>query len=395
MPMRITLDVPGKYPRWATGSNRTKEPPETGPDIPNKDDGHIADYKPPARVQNWLDNLHYQWGRKAAGVIVSNFWPNNEILTASNDIIDAIFHPTFGKFGLLMPDIDRFVSSADAHTFALATLASSTQKTLGIDLLRFIYGDTNGDLYYSSVSPFTSWTQITSATIGGSGTITQIHSKYPDSNKCIITKGTGMRIAATDITGAWSAPTTPPALADYHCVLLYAGNSKWFVITASAAGTPILYISVDDGDTWNGVSTQPYLLSTDESGGLAYSRDTGRLVAVGNVTAGEQIRYTDDNGSSWTSATINKRGLSADMTFKNVYYAGGGIWVACGGVVDGLTGEKAIYVSLDNAKTWFIPDVNQLNNAAETINMNAIACSERNILVVGDLGQSVTSLSMV
>lgn len=394
MPMRITLDVPEKHPRWATGTNRTLEPDDTGPDKPNKDDGHESDYKPPARVQNWLDNMHYLWGRKTGGVIVSNFWPNDDIWTVDNDVLDIIFHPTFGKFGAILPGLAKFASSADAHTWALNDTFINA-SALGIDLLRFMFGVTGGDIYYCSADPFTTWTQITSATIGGSGSITNIHTKYPDSNKCIITKGSGMRIAATNILGAWTAPTTPPGvISTTHNSLVYAGNSVWYLSSKTATG-PTTYKSTDDGDNWTGTGSQPGALGTYSNGGIAYNRTTGRLIAAFSSAAGEAIKYSDDGGDTWLSATINKRGLSGIMTVKNVYYCGGDMWLISGGVVNGATGEKAIYASIDNGLNWFIPDVNQLNNAAETVYMNGIACSERNIVVVGDEGNNVTSLSLV
>jgi hypothetical protein len=400
MPMFVTLDLPEKQAIWATGANRTLEPQDTAidPTKPSKDQGWLQGKKPPDRIMNWLQNIAWEWSKKTASLIVSNFWPNQEIFASNNDIIGAIFHPVFGRFMVIMPDTAGIPVSTDAHQWDTPHAIANTKSAIGIDLTRFIIGDTSGNLDYTSDPDLLVWNQITAATIGGlAGSITQIHTKYPDSDKCIVTKNASMRIAATGITGSWSDPTTPPATVSISFnSLLYAGDSVWYLSSNTNPGLPKIYKSTDDGDNWSEVGDQPTPTSAHHNAGIAFNRDhgdDGRLISVTSAAISESIQYSDDGGDSWTTATINKRGLTSLLVAKSVYYVGGDIWVICGGEIDGDTGESSALVSVDNGENWFIPDVNMAAKLLGATSLNAIACSKRNILIAGDNGINITSLS--
>lgn len=55
-------DKPVDLPRWANAPGRTLEPPESGTSTEMcKDNGYVQGKTPPARWDNWLINLIYQW----------------------------------------------------------------------------------------------------------------------------------------------------------------------------------------------------------------------------------------------------------------------------------------------------------------------------------------------
>lgn len=401
MPMYITLDVPEKFARWATGANRTLEPDESLPSLPSKDNGWSDNLRPPGRIQNWLDNLHYRWQKKTMSHALSNL---RQITDLGDDINQSIFHPDFKKFLVVTPSSSGVYFTANGHVWVNNAVIANKQS-VGIDRNAYIIGDTSGNIWYNTDADLTAWTQITNATIGGSGAIKRIHTKFPDSDTVMLLKGTAIRIEPTGITGgAWASPTTPPTIQTTPTHgLIYIGNSTWIVYSGSgqAATTPTMELSYDDGDTWAPVTTEPFG-TLDKPTCLAYSRDSARLIVAGRTAANATwIRYSDDLGVTWFNSSLDLGGLPgsvlAEITAPEaVYYCGGDSWVIAGSPVDLENGYSGILVSIDNGLTWKLPNTNPNTTGGATRIINAIACGDREILLSGEPnGISFISQAMV
>ena len=400
MPMLATLNLP-KAPTWATDSGRVLDPDDTsGTGEILKEHGWDIDQRPPARVMNWLHNNHYQQIQRLRQQQLMNWWENTAV--AVGDTSGIIFHPEIGYWLYTQDTGNLPYSSIDGHTWTARTALASNarERLIGIASSYYLVGISTDAIQYSADAGATAWTTVTSGTIGGSGNLRAMHTKYPDTDHLIVSRAGGVvRIASSGITGAFVGASTPPPstpASDTDHALIYTGGTTWLLGMSGTAGASEMYKSTDDGDTW--AATSPGISSLFAVGSVgfkhaAYSRDTGRLVLVGSagVSNSDFIAYSDDLGDTWVDVTsaIDNKGLSSVSYPTYVYYCGGNCWVAC---ASNLISDnpRAVYVSTDNAATWSVAD---LHGQAASGRGLYIACDERKLLIGGDSGINVYCLA--
>lgn len=400
MVMLPILNYPTALPRWATTAGRTLEP-----DSGVKDVGWQIDDVPPARWMNWIHNTTYEWVQKITATQLMN-WNQNTDISASS-VNAASYHPDQGywmAYRGLNVVVDK---SIDGHSWSTVTSLAQTPRagTAAIDGSYYIIGTILNDIEYSNDAGAT-WAVKTSATIGGSGELRSIHTKYPDSDYAVVARGSAgsvtIRIASSGITGSWAAATTqPPSVpaSAFAKTLIYCGATTWMLLVCdlTTGDQTKLYKSTDDADTWTAVSGLSFSASAYGAASIAYSRETERLVVCGSAaTSGneEYIAYSDDLGDSWTAATIDKNGIALSDPVQHAYYCGGNTWLATAQEFD-LATSQTIYVSTDNAENWKIADVNgaAVTGGPSVYSHPQIVCDGRQVMVLGLFGFNATSLA--
>jgi len=352
MTMDPKMNLPVNLARWATGANRTLEPDSTW-----KDSGWNDSTKPPARWQNWLQKLNYEWTQRIGGLLVGNWQVVNSAITAS--LPEAlIHHPTMEDGGLwmLINSAEAVIKSVDgrnwtaAGTNVLDTLAS--RQVAAIDSSNIIFGGIHSSstgLAYTS-NKGVSWSVDTG--IPESVAPNFIVSKYPDSDLLIAAVSAGTNkvyIASGGVGSSWVAATTDPGLSLEGGVRVGANSFM------GIGGAGVTYISSDDGDTWAGTPGSPSDVGLNSiARAMGCDRETGTIVAVGTATAAAPtnvatVAFTRNQGLTWTRATVY--GAEQSTKLENVYACGGGLWFA-NGVLSGL-GSGAGFVSFDDAETWY------------------------------------------
>lgn len=380
--MRTKLQTPVKQPRWATDSGAILEPAEG-----QKDTGWTTNKKAPARWMNWLQGLLTGWAQLVGATLVANY---SKIINTVTVPFWLIWHPdnklwmgTRVASTTTYSSITGYQWGATAGALSGQAVGSGEQvDSLAIDSNYFIIGCSNGDINYSTNG--VSWTTVTSATIGGTGDIDSICTKYPNDDMVIALRSDGTVRIANDVTSSWSTPTTPPTVKARPRRILYLGGTTWAALLCDTLFTnAILSISTDDGDTWNTSAADPS--ATDEFWDMAYCPDTGRIVIAGGLTGGNtKIQYTDDLGTTWVTATQSD-GLSLDDHFLSVYCCGGGLWVAVGEYTTANLDRPQVQMSKDNGATW------RLVNIIEELDVNTadysgIGCDGKKVLIAPNAG---------
>lgn len=400
MPMLTTLNYPNSLPRWATDASRTLEPASGVKDV-----GWQVDDVPPARWMNWIHNVTYEWIQKITATQLMNWNQNTDISAVS--VNAASYHPDQGYWMAYRSTGQTVNKSVDGHAWTAVTALAQTARTgtAAIDGSYYMVGTVLNDIEYSNDAGAT-WNVISSATIGGSGEIRSIHTKYPDSDYAVVARGAAssvfIRIASSGITGSWASATTHPPSVPTNAFarnLIYCGATTWVLLVCNlgAGDKTKLYKSTDDADTWTAVSGLSFSASAYGAAALAYSRETERLVVCGSAqTSGneEYIAYSDDLGDSWTSATIDKNGIALSEVVQQVYYCGGNTWVATSREFD-LATSQTIFVSTDNAVTWKVADVNgsTVTGGPTIYNGPQIVCDGKQVMVLGAAGFNATSFA--
>lgn len=405
MPMLTTISqLPSKAPKWATTSLNRSEPSES-----DKAAGHAQGQASPAFEENWRAYFVYLWTQQIMKGALTN-WNTNADIVAWN-LWSGIYHPDMGSY-CIAGNNDYNWYSYDGYTWTqglqIAVGATASWRFAGYDSARVIIGnDTTDDLEYSTDGGIAAaWTTVLSATLGGSGNLYAIGTKYPSSDLALVCRGSGgsctVRRATTDVTGSWvAASTQPPSVPTgaFAMDMFWVGSGQTWMLLVQKYGTPSdsdckLYKSLDDGDTWAEVTGMNQFPSgSDGAMCLAYNQDTGRLVVGGSIdtsTSEEYIGYSDDLGDTWGAATIDKGGKALSARIDRIYYCGGNAWVAIPDAYDEDAGQT-VYVSTDDAQTWKICD---MLGGTNTDNLVELICNENKMLAIGDNGCSLSSFAL-
>jgi hypothetical protein len=386
--MHTKLNVPDKHPHWATTAGRVLEPAEG-----QKDSGWLADERAPARWMNWLQNILSEWTKTIGAAALSNW--SEDGAGGSNSHRGIIYHPDL-PFWCIVEDINTnvYYSTTGFNWLTAATVLAGVTlpHSIAIDSQYVLTGNSSGQVEYSS--NMTAWSQIASATIGGSGSIYAIGTKYPSSDFAIVLRSNStVRIASSGIGGSWVGATTNPTSKSAPIRVLWRGGSNWITLAGTGYTLTVLCTSDDDGDNWTQSSADP--TSTSDFYDMAYCPDTGRIIIVGETTGGPgtmTIEYTDDLGVTWNVATI-----SSDLTLTNalrsVYCCGGGLWVAVGEYTTGNVSRNVILVSKDNGTTWNQASVYPYGTNTEDILV--VACDGKKMVAGGTNGETFASLTLV
>lgn len=400
MTMFPKIDLPSRLPRYGTNSAYQEEPPEA-----DKTLGHSLGERSPAYWENWRTNLVYEWCQKIAGTQLMNWKQGTDVL--ADDCESAIFHPEVGYWVITSVSELTSFHSTDGITFTTGSSmgAYPIENVIGIDTTNYIIANANNDLKYSADGGQTAWSTAASATIGGSGTIGAMCTKYPDSDFVMVARGSNpvqIRIGSTGVSGTWAAPTTGPTGMASGAVaksLIFTGGTTWILQVAQIGFNETqIYISTDDGDTWAASDTDPPFSSAAVGGyrSAYHQRSTtaGRLIVVGHETpvtgpSRGVAFYTDDLGTTWTEATLNFQGLDTDVYIKGIYYAGGDTWI---GTYKASGGDPKVIISVDNGENWKIADIDGSSPSAGT-DGDIIACNERQIMIFGSDGYNIKTLA--
>jgi hypothetical protein len=396
------IGYPSQLPKWATTAANRSEPSES-----DKAAGHAQGQASPAYEENWRANLVYQWVQKIPALNLKNWFGNTDVDTW--DIYSAIYHPEIGLWCVSGNNATTKYST-DGYTWGnggtIDAGGFAAYRFAAIDDLYYIMAsDGTADNLKYTTDPTGAWSTIVSATIGGSGNMTAIATKYPDDRMCILSRNSGaslgIRITNTTILGTWVGPTTPPPsvpASSLGLALFWVSGNTWLLLCNTYAGDRSkmkLYKTLDDGDTWADV---PGILTPYPSGSygaihLAHNPSTGRIVSVGSDAAigtpNEFAAYSDDLGDTWTASTIDNKGYGSGSILEQVYYCGGNAWVAIAKNYD-PDENQTVYVSTDDGATWEIADMNDATYGSN--NLTVLACDERRLMAFGDAGFNVHSL---
>lgn len=403
MPMLPIIGYPTQQPKWATTAANRSEPSES-----DKAAGHAQGQASPAYEENWRAYLVYLWTQKTPAANLMN-WKAN-VAPATWNVYSAIYHPEIGIWVVSGNDPNSRYSY-DGYAWSAGGLIDSggyaAYRFQAIDELYYIMASdgTADDLKYTS-DPTGAWSTIVSATIGGSGNMTVIATKYPTSRMCILSRNSGgsmaVRIASTTILGTWTGPTTPPPSVPtgaFGKALFWASGTTWLLLvnTPSADYANMkLYKSLDDGDTWANVSgaAAPWASGDDAARHAAYNPDTGRIVAVGaylDTVQKARCVYSDDLGDTWTVSTINTPDAFIDGSLDQVYYCGGNAWAALWDNYDAPS-KRTILISTDDGVNWYEADMD--NAGLGTNDLTVMACDGRRMLAIGTNGAAVKSMAI-
>jgi len=385
MTMFLTLDLPEAAPRWASSGTNAKKPP-LGPQI----SGLTPTLnKMPIEWQNWILKINYEWARRVVSPILMN-WRGETNLGSTGVIYAVAFHPGVGRW-VVADNGGNTRTSVDGEAWAAGTgLGGSVPiaSNGAIDTTRYIFPK-SADLVYNTTGTG-AWTTIASATMGGSGAVNAIGTKYPDSDFTLVCRGIGaslsVRRATTGITGVWTGSTVqPPTVpaSSFARSLLHIGGAVWLLLVGNTtAPEAVLYRSLDDGGSWSIVTGMSFPAASTGPNHIAYNQDDSRLVIVGSVSLSgsiEHIAYSDDLGDTWTTATINKNGVGSSTALYRVYYCGGSTWIAVATALS-ISLNITVYVSTDNGENWRVSDI----HSAVASTAEVIGCDGRKLIGFGD-----------
>jgi len=404
MPMRITMDLPDDLlPRWATDLGATSEPTSG-----EKDTGGVVNTKPPARKINWLFNRLSEWMKYAVVNNVACFIRGDDFQSSAGEWTDVIYHPELYRW-VAVATVDGHVdysltpSGRDwGASVSGAVVTDSIGHCLGIDSQYFLCGNNQGTIHYGNGGAG-GWAGSDAGPFGlhGAEYIESVVTKYPDSDFVMCGSENGnVSIAAGGITTGWVAPSTPPpGLGAWNIIRIFRmGSTSWFLVASDRAAPNAIktYYSLDDGDVWIATTTQPAIHADfDFVLDAAYSWDTGTIVLVGerDVATKSGIIISRDGGVTWTIPDSDAIGF-----LKGVNYCGNGIWIAVGETytLTPAATKQLIYISFDDAETWqHVGAPWEINAAIEsTDDLNAVACSNRRSLLIGDSDINATSLGI-
>jgi len=354
MSSRIRLDLPVKFPRWATDAGRTLEPAESGAAQSNKDKGWLIDDRPPAREMNWLQNMAYEWIRQLAGGIVSN-WELCEVPSIGVNVYSVLWDDVRRCFVFVL--LAGSKRSDNGRTVPLGVIAWGGAKTpiLGIDSAfnstHMLVGCTDGRLNYSVDGA--AWAENDTTPPGGAD-ISAIDTKYPTSDLIIIGAGTVMRRVVAGIGGVWANPAVPPVMVGIIKSIVHVTGARWYCFGARGEVSK----SVDDGVNWATLVNTPNAIFSAAKplthGDI--NPTTGTIVAVGyNATNIAQIAYSlDDGATAWQAATKELPSFQTTSELYKVRYVGGNTWITVGKCTGSLVGlhPANILVSIDDGITW-------------------------------------------
>ena len=173
------------------------------------------------------------------------------------------------------------------------------------------------------------------------------------------TKGTaGSTIMKSTDGVTWTNLTNVYGSYSGRCLAYYQG--RWIVGGGAYYG---INYSDNNGTTWNYTSSSYSIYST-QTNAIAYGNDI--VVSVGQGT-GNTLAISTDLGVYWTGKGLLLSGSGNDVKYNN------GVWLAVGG--DNVSTGNIIIKSTDNGTTWtqvathntsYFTSVNNIQNVNET-----------------------------
>jgi len=399
--MLTTLRTPGNIPEWCTDEAFVLEPPAA-----NVATGWAPATRPAAPIMNWLQNLYGKWVRYFQKALLSN-WEHVHITTNLGNVAAIIFHPDEGLW-LASLETDYVAFSRDGYNFIVGSdfTSSNFGSGIAIDSSRFILCRDQGILYRVLGASLDDWTAITKATMGAPGAASILHlcTNYPSSDRAIAVDADGAVYFATSITATWhkpgsgSQPQSIPSGTITTAWIIKVDGTNWYLFLASANGAK-LYLSDDNGLTWDtcGTGAYPFATSGDAASAIAYDTDNEILVIVGSKHGSSQhiakIEFSTDAGITWTEANIDYAGrydIKKSYLYC-VYYCGNGMFVAAGYTIEAVAGGHPIYPPIvlvsSDGQNWRVAHVKVDNeDLTDYAIMKGFACNGNFLLMCSDEG---------
>lgn len=393
MPARPQFDLPKRLV-WATNSSRTLDPDDTaGSGAVTKEDGWETGKRPPARVMNWIHNFQNQWIQHIGSAAVGNWFPSSAVGAAS--LNGAVFVPGGGRYRWVMASGTNTYYSQNGTSWTSTGAALTSAAVTGAATLQgattAVFGTSNG-LEHSSGALFSPWTQVLKATMGITNNIYSMDSKATGSSFVMaVTSSNEVAIAASGVTGAWAAPTTPPTAAiNGPKKLIWAGGSTWYLMSGSTTNyASRLFRSTDDGDVWTQQAITPSVPELWES--AAYDPGAGRLIiAASEISAGSdrpEFWYTDDGGATQGKGAFDSFDTITNTKVQDIYSCGSGLWVAC------CIPNNRIIISSDNGETWHPADAHDFYDNTAGQGLHYLAGDGHKLIALGTNGYNGYCLS--
>lgn len=337
----LRLDLPDRFPRWATDSGSVIEPSEG-----LKDTGWLENFRVPAREWNWLHNNVYDWIRKTAVAPLGNFRNSAETTLILNS-------------GLIFDDVNKtwmgIINSTDIYTSTFGHTWSNTgQITLGTNAEGTFDGEnvlftSGGRIYYSSDGGAT-WTST-----GTQPGVAAVRTDSGASSDILIASGAALTKRTIDgVAGTWLSPTTEivPVSGGSIMSLVHVSESTWFALSNNPGAGTKTHISIDDGDVWSTTAGNP--AGTDTKG-LDANPNTGRIIAANGEATEAPFYVSDDFGVTWAAISTPKL-INVAGTNNDIKHIGGTVWMAAGAFEIPLASSSTrapCVISVDDGDTWY------------------------------------------
>jgi hypothetical protein len=321
------------YPEWAesgdTGTAPTDEKIKTG---------FVRGDKPTWQRMNYLFNELQSTINKSSHRDLINVTSSVQISsTISAD--ELLYHPVFNEWTIATSSDLYTLTKEEAVGVVYNHASGTTVKGKAITQDYVCFGESgSGNIIYRNLDTVTNGKESTGVT-----NISCIESKYEDggSDDFLVVGGDSgqVKFSTTGIGGTWTASTTLPSSGTVKDIVWLGGDN--FMLTTGTA----VWFSTDNCVNWGGE-----LSSTNTKNILSYNSVDGRVVAGCDST----IEYSDDNGQTWTEATIVQDTPQAvSGKCYDVKYIGQRIWVAACDFNVGVRGsDEPIVISFDNGITW-------------------------------------------
>ncbi|MCA0404058.1 MAG: exo-alpha-sialidase [Proteobacteria bacterium] len=172
-------------------------------------------------------------------------------------------------------------------------------------------------------------------------------------------------------TPSWTAPVTNSAILTAVGYYIFAPSS------------PLSYISLDNGNSWQVSNTLPAPLSNLSNQLFGISCYQTNCVAVGTYSDGIQnfpLSYTStDNGINWVVSTTLPPALNTSThTLQTVSCDNANNCVAMGNYVSGAASLPLAYTSHDNGKNWIVATSLPIELGSITNSISSVSCDYSN-----------------
>jgi hypothetical protein len=375
--MTPQLDLPDKFPDWATTAGRTLDPGSA-----MQGTGWNENKKAPARWMNWIQNYTASLLRASIGGILSA-WDTNTSITQSHN--NVIWHPNLGVWFIGRDVSTTVLQGMGGGTYVTdANLLSDSpaKRTAAFDNQSNVMfgGLSTPNVMYKSVI-VGAWSIDTVTAFVGDTAVHAIETAYPYSSRVLVAGNNGEICWQNQVGGSgWTlahdmnkAPTR---------ILNVPNSTTWFAFDVDGN----CYKSTDDGLSFSLVGSVTAPLGSLRH--AAQSPDSGALVQVG---ANGFYRSVDD-GVSWIQTSVITTRIQTSA--NGVLYMGSGVWLVCAdkSALVG-TGRSVIYISMDDGVTWGGVDTHG-SFTDQPENLWALATNGRLVLTVGANGINIHSGSV-
>ncbi len=290
-----------------------------------------------------------------------NFWAKTNAPSGTQYIVYSIVSNKSGDVFAVVSNTGIYKTTDNGNTWTLCFSQYTDVRNIAIGSNGYIYVGTWGGGIYMSTTNGNSWVEL-NATVGwiiGSLAVSTNGYVFAYTSNA----GPGI-LKSTDNGASWNL-----SLSSSDNITCITASTGGYLYAGSASG--ILYLSIDNGNTWNQKST-----------GLPGSKIA--VISIdntGNVFAGfpgyQGIFESTDNGTNWTQINNNlsdKRVNGIAIDSNNILFVGT---------------PSGCYISFDHGSNWNLINNGFLNDATITKFVRSIIVTPNNNVFAGMDGDGI------